>query len=59
MQEHAPEMQFGFLRGLKHPAPCDPFGESSTFYAWSSVTEAGQVTAWDYAPDSAWLPIRW
>ena len=58
-REFAPELQFGFLRGLKHPAPCDPFGYSSTFYAWSSVTEAGQVVARDYAPDAAWLPIRW
>lgn len=58
MREYAPEMHFGFLRGLKHPAPCDPFGDSSTFYAWSSVTEAGQVVARDYAPDAAWLPIR-
>ena len=53
------EMAFGFLRGLKHPSPCDPFGDSSTFYAWSSVTEDGQVVARDYAPDAAWLPISW
>jgi hypothetical protein len=55
----APEMHFGFLRGLKHPAPCDPFGDPSTFYAWSSVTEGGQVVAQDYAPDAAWMPISW
>ena len=54
-----PAMHFGFLSGLKHPAPCDPFGDSSTFYAWSSVREGGQVVARDYAPDAAWLPIRW
>jgi hypothetical protein len=52
-----PVMYLGFLSGLKHPAPCDPFGDSSTFYAWSSVTEGGQVVARDYAPDAAWLPI--
>jgi hypothetical protein len=52
-----PVMYFGFLRGLTHPAPCDPFGDSSIFYAWSSVTEAGEVIARDYAPDAAWLPI--
>jgi hypothetical protein len=59
LREYPPEMQFGFLRGLKHPDPCDPLGDSATFYAWSSVTEAGQVTGWDYAPNAAWLPIRW
>jgi hypothetical protein len=52
-----PVMYFGFLGGLTNPAPCDPFGASSTYYAWSSVTEAGEVTARDYAPDAAWLPI--
>jgi hypothetical protein len=57
-RELARAMYFGFLPGLKHPAPCDPFGHSSTFYAWSSVTEAGQIVAQDYAPDAAWLPIR-
>ena len=55
----APEMHFGFLSGLTRPDPCDPFGDSATFYVWSSVTEAGQVKDWDYAPDTAWLPIRW
>jgi len=58
-QGYGPTMSFGFLRGLKHPSPCDPFGGSSTFYAWSSVEESGQVVAWDYAPDAAWMPIRW
>ena len=58
-QEFAPVMSFGFLRGLKHPSPCDPFGHSSTFYAWSSVTKGGQVVARDYAPNAAWMPIRW
>lgn len=52
-----PVMHFSFLSGMKTPGPCDPFGDSSTFYAWSSVTESGQVTAWDYAPDAAWLPM--
>ena len=28
---------------------------SANFYAWASVTEDGRVTAWDYAPDAAWL----
>jgi hypothetical protein len=53
----AMEMQFGVLSGLKRPGPCDPFGDSSTFCAWSSVTEGGQVVARDSVPDAAWLPI--
>jgi hypothetical protein len=24
-------------------------------YAWASLTEAGEVVAWDYAPDDGWL----
>lgn len=27
----------------------------SPFYAWTSVTRAGEVIAWDYGPDAAWL----
>ena len=41
-----------------HPAACDPIGASANFYAWSSLSEQGQVTAWDYAPDTAWLAMR-
>jgi hypothetical protein len=40
------------------PAPCDPFTRSASFYAWSSVRDDGQVTAWDFAPNSAWLAMR-
>jgi len=28
---------------------------SVRYYVWTSVTEAGRVVAWDYAPDAAWL----
>ncbi|MFC5177759.1 hypothetical protein [Nocardioides taihuensis] len=59
MGRFPPEMSFGFLRGLEHPAPCDPFDDSSIFYVWSSATAGGQVVARDFAPDSAWTPIRW
>jgi hypothetical protein len=52
-------MWFTFLRGMTNPRPCDPLGDSSTFYAWSSVMQGGQVIARDYAPDAAWMPIRW
>lgn len=51
-------MSFGFLRGLSRPDPCDPLNDASTFYVWSSVTDDGQVVARDYAPNAAWLPIR-
>lgn len=56
-QEPAPTMQFGFLRGLRHPDPCDSFSNAATYYAWSSVYEDGRLQARDYAPDAAWLPI--
>ena len=48
----------GFFTFLRQPrAPCDRFGPSATFYLWASLTKAGEVTAWDYAPDEAWLPM--
>ncbi len=56
---HQPEMQFGFLTGLEHPSVCDPFGKSATFYAWASLTVGGEVAEQDFAPDAAWMPIRW
>lgn len=37
-------------------APPELFDHTSTrFYAWASLTENGEVVAWDYAPDRAWL----
>jgi hypothetical protein len=44
-----------FLGG--QPTHCLRFTPSSTFYAYSSLTEEGEVTAWDFAPDRAWLPM--
>lgn len=29
--------------------------DKARFYAWSSLSEDGQVVAWDYAPDDGWL----
>lgn len=55
--EFEPEMRFFFLIGTGRP--CDWSGESAAFYAWSSVTEGRDVTALDYAPDAAWLPMSW
>ena len=37
-------------------APPELFDFPTTrFYAWASLTENGEVVAWDYAPDTAWL----
>lgn len=37
-------------------APADLFElRTARFYAWSSLTEDGDVVAWDYAPDAGWL----
>jgi hypothetical protein len=27
----------------------------SHFYAWTSVTDAGEVVLWDYTPNAGWL----
>jgi hypothetical protein len=58
-------IDFGFTHRDFHffflgdtPDPCDPFSQSASFYTWSSVTDDGRVTAWDYAPDTAWLAMR-
>ena len=38
------------------PAPCrTPQGREFHWYAYAFLTEEGRVTAWDYAPDAAWL----
>jgi hypothetical protein len=49
---HPRHMTFFFLGGT---APCEHPSMSVRFYAWASLTESGRVTAWDYAPDAAWL----
>ena len=37
-------------------APPELFDHETTrFYAWSSLTDDGDVVAWDYAPDRGWL----
>jgi hypothetical protein len=39
-------------------APAELFDHDiARFYAWSSLTEAGEVVAWDYAPDTGWLSV--
>jgi hypothetical protein len=45
-------MNFTFLPGS---GPADLNGRTVRFYAWASATVAGEVVAWDYAPDAAWL----
>jgi len=52
----ASTVAFWFLQG-RTQAPCAPFGKITAVYAWASVTEDGQVTAWDYAPDANWLDM--
>jgi hypothetical protein len=47
------ELAFFFLTGS---GPCVLGAGDQRFYAWASLTESGQVTAWDYAPDAGWLP---
>ena len=37
--------------------PCDPLFVPASYYAYASITEGGRVTAWDYAPDAAWLEM--
>lgn len=51
-----PVMRFSFLGGS--PAPCDAYGPGAHFYVYSSLTENGQVTSWDFAPDNGWLGLR-
>ena len=48
-------MQFFSIPGIR--LPCDPLYVPASYYAYASLTEAGQVTAWDYAPDAAWLEM--
>jgi hypothetical protein len=33
------------------------WGTSIWFYAWASLAHAGEVFAWDYAPDASWLVV--
>ena len=51
-----PSMTFFFIPGS---APTELYAGyvngTLRFYTWASVTEAGRVTASDYAPDAGWL----
>jgi hypothetical protein len=52
------DVRFTFLAGSAPPgAGPNPNAKwlDSRFFAWSTLTEAGKVVAWDYAPDNAWL----
>jgi hypothetical protein len=46
-------MAFFFLADA--PAPCNPFTDTASFYAWASVGDGQRVTAWDFAPDNGWF----
>ena len=52
----ASAVKFFFL--TDKPEPCEDYGPGAHFYAYSSLTENGQVTAWDFAPDRAWIRLR-
>ena len=43
-----------FLSGVSKPCV---FPDTVGLYAYSSLTEKGVVTEWDYAPDDAWLEL--
>jgi hypothetical protein len=58
-QPSAPSMMFTFLGGT---GPSGGPGEllrrdQWQFYTWATVTEGGEVVAWDYGPDSGWLTV--
>jgi hypothetical protein len=46
-----PEMVFTFVPGSRRGA----VHHQTRFYTWASVSEGGEVVAWDYAPDVGWL----
>jgi hypothetical protein len=60
-----PTMVFTFLgggRGARPVGPPDEAGEVRPpnewqFYVWATVTEGGEVVAWDYGPDFGWLTV--
>ena len=33
------------------------WGTSIRFYTWASLTQAGELIGWDYAPDTSWLVV--
>jgi len=49
----APSLYIEFLGTWQQP--CEPPRSRIHWYAYTSLTEDGRVTAWDYAPDAAWL----
>jgi hypothetical protein len=55
-EQSEPSMQFFFLGSASPCVASQPTGPRH-FYTWASVTDGGRVTAWDYAPDAAWLAV--
>lgn len=55
-----PYMLFTFLPGSRPSGPAEEVLPSDQwqFYVWATVTEGGEVVAWDYGPDSGWLTVR-
>jgi hypothetical protein len=54
-----PSMVFTFLPGSRPSGPPEEVGPTSEwqFYVWATVTEGGEVEAWDYTPDYGWLTV--
>jgi len=52
-----PSMQLWFNPGTRPIGPPEEVLPSDQwqFYVWATVTEGGEVVAWDYAPDFGWL----
>lgn len=53
-EDDLPSVSLFFLNGVWQE-PCEPPRGPIRWYAYASLTENGQVTAWDFAPDAAWL----
>jgi hypothetical protein len=64
-ESRPPTMVFTFLGGPRGARPVgrpDEAGEVRPpsewqFYVWATVTEGGEVVAWDYGPDFGWLTV--
>jgi hypothetical protein len=58
-QPFPPTVNFLFLGSSRPSGPPEEVLPSDQwqFYVWATVTEGGEVVAWDYAPDSGWLTM--
>jgi hypothetical protein len=58
-QPRQPSMVFTFLPGSRPFGPPEDVRPPNEwrFYVWATVTESGEVVAWDYGPDNGWLTL--